>query len=168
MPLTSCEQTNRDMIVELEGATRQQIQTERKLAELSNQMQQLAITRPPRFLRFFTWQTMELLALGTMVAGAAAVVQYQKTTNAKLTEQLDIQRTTLEQLNTTLTLTRQEQQSHKRDTLFLYDNLETKLKEQHSSFRDVFNDHRHQARGWGCECNGLVTAGPSPTIQPNP
>lgn len=66
-------------------------QLDAEITRLTAQMQRLNVNQPhreqPNFLRFFSRQAMELLALGTMVAGVAAAVKYQRSTTRKLNEQ---------------------------------------------------------------------------------
>lgn len=102
------ETRTRDSIVELEETARNQIKTELDVARLTQQMQQLSVSRQPqRYLRLFTWEVMELLALGTVVIGASAITyQYKK---------LNEQSKTSKQQQNQLTKLQWEQQSHSQD-----------------------------------------------------
>jgi len=81
----------------------QELQTEDAVVRLTDRMQRLTVNQP-RFLKFFSWQAMELLALGVGVAGIA-VAQRQRNINTTLTTQYQAlqQRTTkLERDKTTM------------------------------------------------------------------
>lgn len=133
------EAKSRDSIVELEETVMKQIKTELDVAMLTRQMQRLSVSRQPqRYLKFFTWEMIGLLALGTAVAAHAQrkLDKHSKT--------IDCLTTQLSELKIDLT---QQQQTHKEAISFLYD----KMKDAH---KVAFKTGEFAWNATGCTAHG--------------